>query len=106
MYNAGGVALQVSNCTVHNLFNTLQCEQVCSVPSQVALQVSVTGDTATTNALLGASPLPPFLHVDRDDDDEDKDNNNAGDFDDKFTLTLPKNTEMTMIFALNMFHLE
>ena len=34
---------------------------------------SVTGETATTNALLGASPLPPFLHRDRGDDDNEVD---------------------------------
>ena len=58
----------------------VMCQQValhCITLHCIALHCiatgSVTGETATTNALLGASPLPPFLHRDRGDDDNEVD---------------------------------
>ena len=63
------------------LYNNIEQCAVCTMPSRIALRASVTGDTGATNALLGATPLPPFLQLDPDHDDDEEEEDDEVDLD-------------------------
>ena len=84
------------------------------MPSRIALRASVTGDTGATNALLGATPLPPFLQLDPDHDDEEEEDevdldhyNDDHDTSCEYYCVIHYHYEsddmMMLISALNMF---